>query len=153
MSELTESQQTPFSPPGGTETQMSMIAFLQWYVHIQMAVCCRHSAGPPPPPSTISAHPSSPPPSTISAHPSSPPPSTISDHPSSPPPSTILDHPSSPPPFLEPAIDQEVTSSPPHPQPQLHSGNMAVLLRVIVQCYFQHRKHETMKMSKWKMRM
>ena len=128
MSELTESQQTPSSPPGGTETQMSMIAFLQWYVHIQMAVCCRHSAGPPPPPSTISAHPSSPPPSTI------------------------LDHPSSPPPFLEPAIDQEVTSSPPHPQPQLHSGNMAVLLRVIVQCYFQHRKHETMKMSKWKMR-
>ena len=47
----------------------------------------------------------------------------------SPPPSTISDHPSSPP-SLEPAVDQEVTSSPPHPHPQPHSGNMAVFMKV-----------------------
>ena len=82
MSELTVSQQTPPSPPGGAEMSKCDRAALQWYVHIQMHFLL--SAGPPPPPSTIS------------------------------------DHPSSPPPSLEPAVDQEVTSSPPH----LHSGNI-----------------------------
>ena len=48
-----------------------------------------------------------------------------------PPPSTISGHPPSPPPSLEPAVDQEVTSSPPHPQPQPHSGNMAVFILIV----------------------
>ena len=45
-----------------------------------------------------------------------------------PPPPTISDQPFSTPPSLEPAVDQEVTSPPPHPQPQPHSGNMAIYI-------------------------
>ena len=100
MSELTVSQQTPSSPPGGTETQISKCdrpVFFFFFCNgiFTFSWLFVLSAGPSPPPSTIS------------------------------------DHPSSPPPSVEPAVDQEVISSPPYPKPQPHSGNMAIFMKVI----------------------